>query len=79
MVAPTGDTPWVAACRGGLLEVIYLIREMSMIISGLLAPGCMFSQIYYLDKQLSLSMIWCGVESEEGTLPLEGFSFRKRD
>lgn len=72
MVAPTANTPWVAACRGGLLEVIYLIRDMSVIISGLLAPGCMFSQICHLDKQLSLSMIWGGVESEEGTLSCRG-------
>ena len=72
MVAPAADTPWVAACRGGLLEVIYLIRAVSVTFSGLLAPGCMLSKICHLDKQLSLSMIWRGVESEEGHLPCRG-------
>ena len=51
-----------------------------MIVSGLLAPDFMFFQIYHLDKPLSLPMVWgAGGGGVQGALPVERFSYRKRD
>lgn len=58
VVATTANRPWVGACGSGLLEVIHLIRDRSVIVSGLLGPDFVFFQICHLDKQLSLPMVW---------------------